>query len=149
MNRNAKIAGFVIAGLVAIACTGQTPRNEPGTVDRVTAAIPDQSATTPAEPAPPPQQPVTVTGVGNNVVQIGATLNGAFTVAYSTEQAGGFILDFLRADGSSAAGFMEGVNELNFDGPISGSKVVTLDDASMVQASNVDGPWTVTFTPLG
>lgn len=104
-----------------------------------------------AEPAPPaPPQPVTAQGSGNSIGQLNATLNGSFRVDYSFASWCG-IAKFLKADGSSGAGFLEDINGCSGDTstPLTGSTIVNLTDVTMVQVDNARGDWSLQLTPLG
>ena len=136
--------GVAAALIGAAACGGAPKDNDPATV--VPNEVPP-AATTTVE-APPPAQPVSVSGQGATVTELGATLNGKFKVDYSTE-GNALIVKFMKADGSDGAGLLQGINELDFDKPVAGSKVVDLTDVTMVETDNVDEKWTLTFTPLG
>lgn len=98
--------------------------------------------------APEPQQ-VEVSGNNNSVAQLNATLNGMFQVEYSGSSFC-LIVKFLRADGSSGAGWMEDINECaaNLDTKLSGTTLVNLTDVTMVHVENTQGAWTLRFTPM-
>lgn len=144
-------ARWVLVAVIAVCAIGfiaslgddeETPQIQPAPTDVQPAAEPTADA-----PAP---EPVTVSGSGNALADIGATLNGRFRLDYT---AGSFciIVDFLKADGSDGGDWDSGVNECAEDTDVnaSGSRVVELHDATMVQVDNTHGPWSLTLTPLG
>lgn len=99
-------------------------------------------------PPPPVRESATVNGSGNSLKQLGITLNGMYQVDY-TGSSICLIVNFLKADGSSGAGFMQDINECNADGQLSGTTLVKMTDVAMVQIENTRGAWTLSFAPVG
>lgn len=143
--------GLVVAGIVAVCAIGSsiTGGNEPTPQVQPLPGASVGNDTNPPVTEAPPAQPVTVTGNGNNVVQVGAILNGAFTVAYSAPSYDFLIVDFLKEDGTDGMSWEDmGINEYQ-EGGVSGTVILHLENVTMVQASNTQGDWTLIFTPLG
>jgi len=150
---------ITVSGIVGLCCVGVAisaalPKDAKNDAGSVTSQQPQDSAaasvavTTTTKAATPPVQPVKVDGTGNEVKDIGATLNGRFKVDYSAEDSF-LIVDFLKADGSDGAGLFDAINEGTGSGNVSGSKVVSLTNVTMVQTQNTEGNWSLTFTALG
>lgn len=138
----------ILLVILAIVCGNAMTPMKPAAIT----PLPGASANASDSPAAqaPASAPVTVTGDGSAVLQIGAKLNGPFKVDYSFGSWCG-IAKFLKADGSSGAEFMEDINNCadDMNANLTGSTVVHLKDVTMVQTDNTRGAWTLTFTPMG
>lgn len=140
---------FALCGLGNLMANGGTPPPvQPNGANQVIGDVAQTATDAPAEVAAPPA-PVTVTGTGNNVVQIGAVLNGTFQVDYSFGTWCGMAY-FLNAGGESSAGIMEDINNCSgdTDTPMTGSTIVHLENTTTVRTDNTGGDWSLTFTSL-
>lgn len=156
-QRKFKLWHGVVLGLLALvtmcllltAVVGNPKDSAPPQIQPiVTASVqPGQVAGAPSASVAP--QPVVVKGKNNQVVQIGAILNGPFTVEYSFGSFCG-IAQFSKADGTDGAQFMEAINDCasNVDEKLSGSTIVHLKNVTMIKVDNTRGAWTLKFTPL-
>lgn len=158
-----KIVLFSIVGVIFL-CVGfgmLVSAGQPNTPAQVTAIATGEAVVgavaTPAiagkvtvAPVPAAPKPVVITGKNVAAAPIGAKLNGPFTVKYAFGSWCG-IVNFLKADGSDGANFMEGINDCSGDtnSKLAGSTVVHLKDVTMVKVDNTKGSWTLTFTPIG
>jgi hypothetical protein len=150
----AVFALFAVCGVVASMMPSQKPAAivpvSPGSGEQNVGDTPVSPAA--AKPAAPTQpaapKSITIAGKNNSVLPVGATLNGAFTVTYSFSSWCG-IAQFLKADGSDGAKFMEEVNDCaeNTDTFLTGSTIVHLTNVTMVRVDNTRGAWSLVFTP--
>jgi hypothetical protein len=135
--------------LLTLVVGGLTTTPPPPPVQPIATTGPAAVAAPSASTAPAAPKSVAVKGKNNQVVQIGAILNGAFTVEYAFGSFCG-IAQFNKADGSDGAQFMETINDCasNADEKLSGSTIVHLKDVTMVKVDNTRGAWTLKLTPL-
>lgn len=154
--RRIKAWHIVLVGVAfAIVCIAggvmKAPSTAPAPVKpgKSIAADPTPVLSPTPKPAPVPV-PTLVKGNNNSAVQTGTVLNGAFTVTYSFGSWCGQV-NFLKADGSSGAKFMEDINDCasSSSDKLSGSTVVHLTGVTMVKVGNTRGQWSLAFDPIG
>jgi len=101
--------------------------------------------------APPPRQPVTVTGSGNSTKTAQLTAGG-YTVDYKATGRRGYtflIVEVISKDGTSQGSFVNDQAESN---TLTGSTTISAQDTNtyLFKVSNADNEtWTLTFTPIG
>lgn len=145
----------ILLAIIIVACSigsEMAAKDEPGTGN----PIPNQSASaqagteTEGEAPVPARQPLTVTGSGESVVELGATLSGAYKMDYAFGSWCGAIT-FISASGEAAQDDYMAMNGCgsDTDTPLTGSAMVNLNGALMIQTENTRGNWTVTLTPVG
>lgn len=136
------VAGIIVGGLIAVGCasggsTGAAPRNADTTAGAATAST----------AAAAPRTPVTVTGSGEAVktVELG---KGGYTVAYKATSFC-IIAQPVNADGSDGSSIVNKCASDMNSKTVSGTSTFSASGPVTIHVSNVDGDWTLTFTPLG